>query len=42
MEEIHQTSREEYGLKAAGILTSLEKFSTLFGLELGYLVLNSS
>lgn len=38
MEEIHQTSRDEYGLKAAGILASLEKFSILFGLELGYLV----
>lgn len=27
MEEIHQTTRDEYGLKARGILSALEKFN---------------
>lgn len=35
LEETHQTTHDEYGLKAAGVLVSLEKFSTLFGLKLG-------
>jgi len=42
VEEIHQTSRDEYGLKAGGILASLQKFSILFGLELGYLVFGAA
>ena len=42
MEEIHHISHDEYGLKAAGILALLEKFSTLFGLELGYLVFGAA
>ena len=42
MEEINHTSHDEHGLKAAGILASLEKFSTLFGLELGYLVFGAA
>ena len=33
LSEIHSTSRDEYGLKAAGLLSALEKFSTLFGLR---------
>ena len=42
MEEIHHTTHDEYGLKAGGILASLEKFDTLFGLKLGYLVFGAS
>ena len=38
MTEINNTTHDEYGLKAAGILASLEKFSTLFGLKLGYIL----
>ena len=34
LSEIHSTSRDEYGLRAAGLLNALEKFSTLFGLRL--------
>ena len=40
--EVHQTTHDEYGLKAAGILASLEKFSTLFGLKLGYRIFGAS
>ena len=29
MEEVRQTTHDEYGLKATGILTSLKKFETL-------------
>ena len=38
MDEIHRTTHDEYGLKAGGILTALEKFDTLFGLKLAYLL----
>ena len=38
MAEINHSTHDEYGLKAAGILASLEKFSTLFGLKLGYIL----
>ncbi len=38
MSEINSTTHDEYGLKAAGILASLEKFSILFGLKLGYIL----
>ena len=38
MAEINSTTHDEYGLKAAGMLTSLEKFSILFGLKLGYIL----
>ena len=34
LEEVHATTRDKYGLKAGGLLQSLEKFSTLFGLRL--------
>ena len=34
MSEVNATTRDEYGLKAGGILAALEKFSTLFGLRL--------
>eukprot|EP00731_Ephydatia_muelleri_P006208 Em0003g456a len=39
MEEVHSTTHDEYGLKAGGIVTALEKFDTLFGLQLGHLLL---
>lgn len=41
-DEVHQTTHNEYGLKAAGLLSALEKFSTLFGLKLGYLIFGAS
>ena len=36
MEEIHATTRDEYGLKAGGYLQSLEKFDILFGFKLAH------
>ena len=36
MQEVQETTRDEYGLKAGGVLASLENFGTLFGLKLGY------
>ena len=42
MQEIHGSTRDEYGLKANGILTALEKFCTLFGLKLGYLLFGAA
>ena len=37
--EVNETTRDEYGLKAGGVLAALENFSTLFGLRLGHLLL---
>ena len=45
LQEVHQTTHDEYGLQAAGLLTGisgLEKYSTLFGLKLGYLIFGAS
>ncbi len=42
LEEVYQTTRDEYGLKANGLLLALEKFSTIFGLKLGYLIFSAS
>ena len=42
MEEVRQTTHDEYGLKATGILTSLEKFETLFSLKLGHLLFSAA
>ena len=42
LDEVHQTTRDEYGLKVASLLAALEKFSTLFGLKLGYLLFGAS
>ena len=42
MAEVHQTTRDEYGLKAGGILNTLEKFDTYFGLKLGYLLFGTA
>ena len=36
MEEINLTTRDEYGLKAGGLLISLQTFRILFGLSLSY------
>ncbi len=41
LEEVNQT-RDEYRLKAGGILAALEKFYILFGLKLGYLIFGTS
>ena len=38
LEEINSTTRDEYGLKAGGLLHALEAFSTLFGLKLAHLL----
>ena len=38
MSEVNATTRDEYGLKAGGILAAMEKFLTLFGLRLGFLL----
>lgn len=42
LEEVHRTTHDEYGLKADGLLNTLEKFSTMFGLKLGYLIFGAS
>ena len=34
LEEIHSTTRDNYGLKVGGLLQSMEAFDTLFGLKL--------
>ena len=39
MEEIHQTTRDEYGLKAAGVVAALEKFDIL---KLGHLLFGAA
>ena len=42
LDEIHLTTHDEYGLKAGGLLHSLEKFSSLFGLRLSYLLFSAA
>ena len=42
LEEIHSTTRDEYGLKANGLLHALEQFSTLFGLRLSHLLYSAA
>jgi len=42
LDEVQQTTKDEYGLKAAGLLSGMEKFSMLFGLKLGYLMFGAS
>ena len=39
--KVNSTIRDEYGLKAGGILVSFEKFSTLFGL-IGYILFGTA
>jgi len=42
LDEVHQTTHDEYGSKAAGLLSALKRFLTLFGLKLGYLLFGAS
>ncbi len=42
LEEIHDTTKDEYGLKAFGLIQLLEKFDTLFGLNLSYQLFSAS
>lgn len=42
MEEIHTTTRDEYGLKATGFLHALEKFNTLFGIRLAHTLFSAA
>ncbi|CAH1240946.1 Hypp6235 [Branchiostoma lanceolatum] len=42
MHEVNATTRDEYGLKAGGVLAALEKFNTLFALRLGQLFFSSA
>ena len=42
LDEVYQTNRDEYGLKANGLLSAIEKFSTLFGLKLDFLIFSAS
>ena len=42
LEEVNHTTRDEYGLKAGGLLAALDKFQTLFGLKLGHLIFGAS
>ena len=36
LEEVHATTRDEYGLKVLGFLHSLESFATLICLQLSH------
>ena len=38
VQDLHETTRDEYSLKAGSVLACLENFGTLFGLKLGYLL----
>ena len=42
MEDINLSTHDEYGLKAKGILTAMEKFDTLFVLKLGHLLFGAA
>lgn len=42
LEEIHQSTRDEYGMKAAGLQQALEKFNTLFTLKLCHLLFSAA
>ena len=42
LNEIHQTTHDEYGMKAGGLLQSLEKFSTFFGIKLCHLLFSAA
>jgi len=42
IEDINMTTHDDYGAKAGGILRLMEKFSTLFGIELEYQVFGIS
>ena len=38
MEEVYRTTRDDYGLRANGVLTSLEKYEIYFGIKLSHLL----
>ena len=38
LDEVHSTGRDEYAMKAGGLLNQLEKFNTFFCLKLSHLV----
>lgn len=38
MEEVYHTTRDDYGLRANGVLTALEKFEIYFGIKLSHLL----
>ena len=42
MEETNFTTHDEYGMKAGGILASMQKFQTYFGLQLAYNLFGAS
>ena len=42
MDEVNRTTHDNYGLKAGGVLSSLEKFETLFGLKLAHLLFGAA
>ena len=42
MEEISDTKHDEYGQRANGVLSSLDKFDSVFGLKLGYLLFGAA
>lgn len=42
LEEVNNTGTDEYAMKAGGFLRMMEKFSTLFGLKLCYMVFSST
>ena len=42
LDEVNQTGRDEYAVKAGGFLAQLEKFGTFFGLKLCFLVFSAT
>ena len=42
LEEIVSTTKDDHGLKAGGVLHSLETFNTLFGLKLAHLLFSAA
>ena len=42
MEDISDTTHDEYGQRTNGVLSSLDKFDSVFGLKLGYLLFGAA
>ena len=42
LHEVHQTTRDEYGFRAGGVLAAIENVSILFGLRLGHLLFGAA
>ena len=40
--EIHDSGRDEYALKAGGYLSTMDKFSTFFGLKISHLIFSAT